>query len=1482
MILLSWNLNVSAQTTGCFNLQSGNRTFYTDPGSCYYAVKAIDVMDVVSQSTTLCKIEKSEWTITYVLDGATTGTGTGTLLNIHLNKGLTGIQWTGVHTSGYVLNFPYFTALVEDKEPPVVVCNQDITVYTDADTNGAIVNYAQATATDNCMLDTLYLDLGLPSGAFFPVGTTEVRYTAKDVDFNEGHGSFNVTVIDNQPPDIDFNTSIFKNANTTNGSYINYDVVAVDNSKQPVTVELVSGKASGELFNPDTTLCVYKATDIYGNSSYDTLLVVVQDTIAPTITCPDSVINKNALSSCEVTVDYIVEANDNCPAFLSFSKIGAGPLPGDIVPVGSTYNITWEARDKGNNVATCTFTVIAMDDDDPVLKIPADTTIAVDAPFVYSVTVTDNCPGATWAQIEGLPSGSVFPSGITTVNTFVATDAHGKSVTKSFSVMVPASCCEGYSVDVYENRASQFCPNANVTLIANASTYSCPSGSDTNQLCFESPTNPGVVNAAIKWTRWTYNEDNTITIRTTFSKEFVDNTYGENSIGWGSKGHTFSNLLGSDKLALALYDKSNSLKMQFYMDYFTASTSAPSGYKCLGVTGGEGSMVVGNVSDIISVTTSLDKNFNEYGYVLPLSSPATDANYTPNPSYPNWDYDVWYEVTIKESAFGAVGFGKPDITYIHASPSKTGNNSEDVIPVDCGNVTANQSPATTSYVWSTQETTPSINVTNPGTYTVTATSSDGCMNTASVVVSTNPQSALSNYVIVTRTDAQIINSTIHSGGVGVTNDVDADGNIIEGKLQVRNSSVITSAGTFIESSNITVDATSQVSTIINKAADVKLPVFESMPYTGTTVVKVPKETTVFLNDTLYKEINIGKNATAIFTQPVVNVEKHIKLANGATMKFTQCGKVRSNKFIDAGQNVTINPDDKAVIFYCGDNVNFHQGAHVSGFFVLGDVKSKHSMDTSYNHLHIINSKPTNPAVFKGVFVAECVHSGENTNWYKGDFCGNCPVDPPYTWACPDDIILCDGEEDFNLRNQYPTVIPGVASLTNNQPAVFPVGVTLVTWTVYHNNGTVEQCTQKVTRSAPITVAINKNGLFCENSFNLTTVVTGTPATTYLWSTGETTPNIIADPNGGVYSVTVTNALGCDTSTTALVSIDPTNLIQPYVLFGKDNVNLKQTTVDYGALGVSKTDGVADILEESPLVNYSGNFAKASKVNVDITSSVPSVILSPANVILPVFEANPYTSTVDVVVPASGTMELTGALYNNITVGTNASLTFTQEDINLNQLIIGQGASIHFTAPCGKVRIKTQLSGGKSIDLNTEMKSFIFYVGNNVTFGEGTHAKGVFYLGQPGKLDYTFEVSDYTNTRVSEFEGMVIARTIKSGKKTKWTLNNLCAGCSVIRSMEQSPAGNAYNETSEVTVNNYPNPFVNSTSIYFTVPADDHVIINVYDNTGKQVKTLFDANASKNQEYKIDFDGSEFPAGIYIYKMTTTSQTLTGRMTMIKL
>ncbi len=200
-----------------------------------------------------------------------------------------------------------------------------------------------------------------------------------------------------------------------------------------------------------------------------------------------------------------------------------------------------------------------------------------------------------------------------------------------------------------------------------------------NKICYTG-TSHRYVKASQEWTINT--TTNKLTIRTTFSKNFVDNTYGTGAIGWPS-GHTFNQLVGSDNLQMALYDANNVKKMEFKLDYITASSGTPSGYKCLGVSGGEGQMILGSASDVVSVTTSLDKNLNTYNYTLLTNSPATNSSYTPNASYPNWIYDVWYEVTVNLAPFGSAGFGRPLISSVHASPSKTGSNTELVEDTIC-------------------------------------------------------------------------------------------------------------------------------------------------------------------------------------------------------------------------------------------------------------------------------------------------------------------------------------------------------------------------------------------------------------------------------------------------------------------------------------------------------------------------------------------------------------------------------------------------------------------------------------------------------------------------------------------------------------------------------------------------------------------------------------------------------------------------------
>ena len=48
--------------------------------------------------------------------------------------------------------------------------------------------------------------------------------------------------------------------------------------------------------------------------------------------------------------------------------------------------------------------------------------------------------------------------------------------------------------------------------------------------------------------------------------------------------------------------------------------------------------------------------------------------------YPNWIFDVWYEVDVKLSAFGTKGFGSASIVGFETSPSKLGPTSYTLTP----------------------------------------------------------------------------------------------------------------------------------------------------------------------------------------------------------------------------------------------------------------------------------------------------------------------------------------------------------------------------------------------------------------------------------------------------------------------------------------------------------------------------------------------------------------------------------------------------------------------------------------------------------------------------------------------------------------------------------------------------------------------------------------------------------------------------------
>ena len=86
-------------------------------------------------------------------------------------------------------------------------------------------------------------------------------------------------------------------------------------------------------------------------------------------------------------------------------------------------------------------------------------------------------------------------------------------------------------------------------------------------------------------------------------------------------------------------------------------------------------------------------------------------------------------------------------------------------------------------------------------------------------------------------------------------------------------------------------------------------------------------------------------------------------------------------------------------------------------------------------------------------------------------------------------------------------------------------------------------------------------------------------------------------------------------------------------------------------------------------------------------------------------------------------------------------------------------------------------------------------------------------------------------------------------------------------------------------NNYPNPFNPSTKIRFDIPSlirrgAGVVLLKVYDILGHEITTLVNEQL-KPGTYEVDWDGTNYPSGVYYYSLITQSFSQTKRMVLIK-
>ncbi|MBL7809994.1 MAG: HYR domain-containing protein, partial [Saprospiraceae bacterium] len=271
---------------------------------------------------------------------------------------------------------------------------------------------------------------GLPSGSLFPVGTTTNIFVLTDAAGNTSTCSFDVTVTDNENPEITCpaDVAITSSQLTVNdlggegdclGTYewevpipsdncgiVHYSVTYINpdgtidgptdafvfTPGNPANITGVNPNPSlgtpmaVRNFELGTTTITYFIEDSAGNTASCDFTVTVTDDEDPTfVNCPEGVTFTVGLFSddCQGGAIWSIPiADDNCGATVSQTD---GPLQGAILGVG-TYAIQYTATDDAQNTATCNFTIEVIDTEDPVIVCPGNVVIDETDPGVCTWT----------------------------------------------------------------------------------------------------------------------------------------------------------------------------------------------------------------------------------------------------------------------------------------------------------------------------------------------------------------------------------------------------------------------------------------------------------------------------------------------------------------------------------------------------------------------------------------------------------------------------------------------------------------------------------------------------------------------------------------------------------------------------------------------------------------------------------------------------------------------------------------------------------------------------------------------------------------------------------------------------------------------------------------------------------------------------------------------------------------------------------------